>query len=101
MQLSRESVVASRDTALFSLRASYDLSRQQHLEQSRMSVLLAENDRLKRELNSFDPLFFDQLEDLKYRYNSLQEAVGQAPDPLQHIRQVTDYRPGDLSGISR
>ena len=38
----------------------------------RIAVLIAENERLKRELGTFDTDFFDQLEDLKFRYASLQ-----------------------------
>ncbi len=39
-------------------------------------ALIEENSRLKTELKSFDGEFWEQLEDLKYRYNHLQELVG-------------------------
>lgn len=35
--------------------------------------------RLKHELNSFDEEFFEQLEDLKYKYTELQGIVGEDP----------------------
>lgn len=34
-----------------------------------MARLQAEVDRLRRELASFDPSFFEELEDLKYNYD--------------------------------
>jgi Ca2+-binding EF-hand superfamily protein len=40
------------------------------------AALLEENARLKGELSSFDSEFWEQLEDLKYRYNHMQELVG-------------------------
>jgi len=39
--------------------------------------LLDENARLKQELKAFDGEFWEQLEDLKYRYNKLQGVVGE------------------------
>ena len=41
------------------------------------AALLDENARLKQELKAFDGEFWEQLEDLKFRYNRLQGVVGQ------------------------
>jgi hypothetical protein len=49
-------------------------------ESDRLSALAHENERLKREIGTFDAEFFEQLEDLKYRYSRLQEIVGESPD---------------------
>lgn len=49
-----------------------------------------ENKRLKEELSSFDSNFFEELEDLKYRYCKLQEIVGEDPKyPLEFNRRKT------------
>lgn len=49
------------------------------VEEDRLSALARENERLKKELGSFDGEFFEQLEDLKHRYSRLQEIVGEDP----------------------
>ena len=49
------------------------------IDDDRLSALAHENDRLKKEIGSFDSEFFEQLEDLKYRYSRLQEIVGEDP----------------------
>lgn len=57
----------------------------------RMNALKKENDRLKKEIGSFDTEFFEQLEDLKYRYTRLQEIVGE--DPTRNLgNPITDPR---------
>jgi len=52
---------------------------EQRVEEDRLSALARENERLKKEIGSFDSEFFEQLEDLKYRYSRLQEIVGEDP----------------------
>ena len=42
--------------------------------------LAEENARLRSELKAFDGDFWEQLEDLKFRYSKLQEVVGEEPD---------------------
>lgn len=49
------------------------------VEEDRLSALARENERLKKEIGSFDSEFFEELEDLKYRYSRLQEIVGEDP----------------------
>lgn len=49
------------------------------LEADRLSALERENERLRSEIGAFDSEFFEQLEDLKYRYSRLQEVVGEDP----------------------
>jgi hypothetical protein len=51
----------------------------QHLGSDRMTALEQENARLRGEMSAFDPEFFEQLEDLKFRYSRLQEIVGESP----------------------
>ena len=58
---------------------------------NRVSALQRENDRLKKEMESFDSEFFEQLEDLKYRYSKLQEVVGEDPASTRAI-PLTDPR---------
>ena len=60
------------------------------LEQNRLSALERENARLREEVGCFDAQFFEELEDLKYRYARLQEVVGEDPrDPrLPHNATV-------------
>ncbi|XP_068168662.1 centrosomal protein of 290 kDa isoform X7 [Antennarius striatus] len=41
-----------------------------HEAQTEKAELQAEVERLRKELETFDPAFFDELEDLKYNYNS-------------------------------
>lgn len=43
--------------------------------------LVEENARLRSELSAFDSVFWEQLEDLKFRYSRLQEVVGEEPEP--------------------
>lgn len=45
----------------------------------RLELLVAENRKLKEEIGAFDSEFFEELEDLKYRYAKLQEIVGEDP----------------------
>lgn len=61
------------------------------LVDNRVSALQRENDRLKKEMESFDSEFFEQLEDLKYRYSKLQEVVGEDPTNTLAI-PLTDPR---------
>lgn len=42
--------------------------------------LVEENARLRSELSAFDSAFWEQLEDLKFRYSRLQEVVGEEPE---------------------
>ena len=75
------------------LRKSLEDEKRNQLERTRVEVLQAENYRLKRELGTFDSEFFDQLEDLKFRYSTLQDIVGEGGDnrgivPLDHVRYV-------------
>ena len=108
-ELAGEEYLLTRDSTrmepLLMIRNSYEQQKQAEMQQTRAEVLMAENERLKRELSTFDVNFFDQLEDLKYRYAALQEIVGENPStgplPLQHVRTPSDYRPLDMSGISR
>jgi hypothetical protein len=48
-------------------------------EANRLAALQRENQRLKAEIAPFDAQFFEELEDLKYRYSRLQEIVGEDP----------------------
>jgi hypothetical protein len=48
-------------------------------EANRLAALQRENERLKAEIAPFDAQFFEELEDLKYRYSRLQEIVGEDP----------------------
>jgi hypothetical protein len=41
--------------------------------------LLEENERLKKEMKAYDSNFFEEINDLKYRYTRLQEIVGEDP----------------------
>jgi hypothetical protein len=64
---------------------------EEQLVDNRVSALQRENDRLKKEMESFDSEFFEQLEDLKYRYSKLQEVVGEDPASTRAI-PLTDPR---------
>lgn len=48
-------------------------------EDDHLLALTKENERLKQEMQAFDLNFFEELEDLKYRYSRLQEVVGEEP----------------------
>eukprot|EP01034_Spumella_vulgaris_P022749 gene22749-28907_t len=51
----------------------------QHLASDRETALEQKVARLESEMAAFDPEFFEQLEDLKFRYSRLQEIVGETP----------------------
>ena len=69
-----------------------DLKREEdRFVDDRVSALQRENDRLKQEMQSFDVEFFEQLEDLKYRYSKLQEVVGEDPTSVRAV-PLTDPR---------
>jgi hypothetical protein len=55
-------------------------------EDNRLSALLRENERLKSEIAPFNAEFFEELEDLKYRYIRLQEIVGEEPRAAEGAR---------------
>eukprot|EP01033_Poteriospumella_lacustris_P002265 gene2265-1656_t len=65
---------ASREK-LKDLLASSGMSKDTDLVQA----LAEENQRLKKEIAAFDGDFFEELEDLKYRYAKLQEVIGEDP----------------------
>ena len=55
---------------------------------NKMKNLAQENARLKAEMSVFDREFFEEIEDLKFRYTKLQELVGDAPpvsDGLEYL----------------
>ena len=62
----------------------YDLE----VEDSNAAVRM-ENKRLKEEIAAFDVEFFEQLEDLKYRYSRMQEIVGADPALTSHSKSPT------------
>ena len=64
---------------------------------SSLSDLELENLRLKHELGVFDPEFFDQLEELKYKYTQLQGIVGEDP-VIRVLRDRTRER--EREGVS-
>jgi len=90
---STESIGGGGGDLYSNLRKSLDDEKRNQLERTRVEVLQAENDRLKRELGTFDSEFFDQLEDLKFRYSTLQDIVGEGNNrgivPLDHVRYST------------
>jgi hypothetical protein len=49
------------------------------LENETIKQLIDENEKLKNEVSAFDSNFFEELEDLKFRYSRLHEAVGEDP----------------------
>jgi hypothetical protein len=49
------------------------------LENETIKQLVDENEKLKNEVSAFDSNFFEELEDLKFRYSRLHEAVGEDP----------------------
>lgn len=49
-------------------------------EKLMLDALMEENKLLKKEISAFDMEFFEQLEDLKYRYVRMQEMVGGDPN---------------------
>lgn len=51
-----------------------------NMEKSMVDALMEENKLLKKEISAFDMEFFEQLEDLKYRYVRMQEMVGGDPN---------------------
>lgn len=61
--------------------------------------LLEENKALKKEISAFDVEFFEQLEDLKYRYVRMQEIVGADPSLLESTLKDSKLNEnGDNSG---
>ena len=54
-------------------------------EKLMLEALIEENKLLKKEISAFDMEFFEQLEDLKYRYVRMQEMVG--ADPIHHHKE--------------
>jgi hypothetical protein len=48
-------------------------------EDERVKRLETENRKLKEEMKAFDSHFFEELEDLKFRYSRLQEVIGEDP----------------------
>lgn len=62
-----------------------------------VAAIIEENKALKNTLNEFDAEFFEQLEDLKYRYARLQEIVGQSPAPTGSI--ISDERKENVSDV--
>ena len=58
--------------------------------------LAEENARLRSELKAFDGEFWEQLEDLKFRYSRLQEVVGEEPDVTG--RGIYPMRPKSSGG---
>ncbi|KAJ1484060.1 hypothetical protein T484DRAFT_1894999 [Baffinella frigidus] len=51
----------------------------------RLRELQEENDELKAELNSFDPAFWDDIEDLKYNHNEMVKLVDRYEALLSHL----------------
>ena len=72
-------------TASASPRVSQSIHGDQQLTMKE-SALLEENARLKAELTNFDGEFWEQLEDLKYRYKSLQGVVGRDGPTADFLR---------------
>lgn len=60
------------------------------LSDDKVRKLAEENQKLKKELQQFDKNFFEELEDLKFRYTKLQEVVGD--DPAVDKRLLDDPR---------
>ena len=56
-------------------------------------ALAKENERLRRELQSFDSNFWEELEDMKYRYSGLQAAVGSDNLQAAHSKLVAHAGP--------
>ncbi len=54
--------------------------------------LAQENKRLKEEMQQFDSNFFEELEDLKFRYAKLQEYVGEDPAAAPVSKLLSDPR---------
>ena len=54
-----------------------DVKRQQceRSLRSRIITLIDENERLKKELSSFDMAFFEQLEDMKFNYSEAKKKL--------------------------
>jgi hypothetical protein len=66
--------------------AASKLEDEKTTEGNRLSALLRENERLKSEIAPFNAEFFEELEDLKYRYTRLQEIVGEEPRAAEGAR---------------
>jgi DNA repair exonuclease SbcCD ATPase subunit len=65
--------------------------------------LQEENEDLRAELNSFDPAFFDEIEDLKYNHNEMVKLVDRYETLLQHLssRYGFDFSPAAPARRSR
>ena len=65
------------------------------LQNDKIRQLVEENKRLKGEVEAFDSNFFEELEDLKYRYSRLQEMIGEDPfldDSISRSLQIRHDR---------
>ncbi len=63
-------------------------------ESKQLQQLSEENIKLKQEIRAFDGEFFEQLEDLKYRYAQLQDVLGE--DPLMRATVQAKIKDGPL-----
>jgi hypothetical protein len=63
--------------------------------------LFEENERLKKEMKAYDSNFFEEINDLKYRYTRLQEIIGEDPYLDNSISSSLNSRhPGAAGGRS-
>lgn len=69
-----------------------------NFETQKLRELAEENQRLKEEMRNFDGEFFEQLEDLKYRYSQLQEVLGEDPLLRASAKQHLNIKDGSRSG---
>jgi hypothetical protein len=65
-----------------------------------IAQLIKENKMLKAEMSQFDTEFFEELEDLKYRYSKLQQVVGELP-PKSTYRAQSPLRPAAADSPSK